>query len=102
MTDTLPAGLREIAGYRFPDLNSPDCQAAAESWSPTFSVRALHRRVLVVAKTRIEGAWSAYIFVVPGQNHDLEWKLWETEGDKLHRNVACAIFPTMAGLPYAS
>jgi len=83
------------------EFTFPTTPEEAQAWKETFTRRALHFQVLVVAKTRIEGAWAAYIFPVPGQNHDREWPAWETDGEKLPKGVALAIFPEFEGLPYA-
>ncbi len=73
-----------------------------ETWKPIFRRVALHRNVLVVAKTRAEGAWAAYCFPVPGINHDEEWQAWKTEGSKLLRQQAEVLFPEFRDLPYAN
>ena len=84
------------------DFNFPTAPEEALAWKVTFIRRALHFQVLAVATTRVEGAWAAYIFPVPGQNHDHEWQAWETDGDKLPKAVALAIFPEFEGVPYAN
>ena len=63
---------------------------------------ALHRKVLAVARTRIEGTWKAYIVPVPGQNHDREMvEHWREEGFQLPEGIARAIFGCMEDVPYA-
>jgi hypothetical protein len=80
----------------------PDTPAEGAAWQPTFQKKALHRQVLVVAKTRIEGAWNAYIFPVEGKSHEAEWPAWETEGVKLQEDTARTLFGYFGdGLPYA-
>jgi len=62
----------------------------------------LHRQVMVVARTRIEGTWKAYCFPVPGQNHDLEEYLWLDEGVQLIEEVARPMFGHLEDVPYSS
>ena len=61
---------------------------------PRIVYKALSSYVLVVAK---QGAalfdWAAYIFPVPGNSHDREWRLWKNEGNKLRYDVARVLFP---------
>ena len=49
-------------------------RAECEAWRPIVRRRAIASRVLVVARTRIEGAWAAYVDAVPGMNHDAEFE----------------------------
>jgi len=58
-------------------------------------------KVLCVAQTRIEGAWSAYCDAVEGMNHDFEAEKVLAYGAKLPEIVARAIFPEFDGVPYA-
>jgi hypothetical protein len=60
----------------------------------------LHRQVMVVGRIRHDG-WKAYCFPVPGQNHDDEEFLWETEGSQLSEKVARTMFGFLEDLPYA-
>ena len=69
-------------------------------WKPETARTALHSNVMVYAQTRIEGTWSAYIFPVPGINHDLEEYLWERDGNKIAEVVARALFPQFKDLSY--
>ena len=62
---------------------------------------ALARRVLVVAKTRVECAWAAYIDAVPGENHDRERLAVLAKGSKLPEVLARILFPVFEGVPYA-
>ncbi len=62
---------------------------------------ALSRKILVVAVDRIEGAWCAYIGIVPGENHEKEKDSVARNGDKLGVGVARAIFPQLKNTPYA-
>ena len=74
----------------------------AQDWKPTVRLHALARRVLVVARTRIEGTWSAYCDAVPGDNHLMERDAVLANGDKLIEEVARVLFPILDGTPYAS
>jgi len=71
------------------------------NWEPRIQRIALARRVLAVATTRVEGAWTAYIDVVPGIDHDLEFQDVLDSGDCLPEKVARVLFPEFEG-PYAS
>ncbi len=62
---------------------------------------ALATKVLVVAKTRVEGSWAAYVDAVPGQNHREERHEVLREGTKLPEAVARVLFPEFKDLPYA-
>jgi len=88
---------RQIGPFAFPETGDE-----ASAWKPTFSHVMLHRKVMVLAKTRIEGKWSAYCFPVPGHNHYDEEYLWENEGAKLPADIARLMFPDFAEVPYAS
>jgi hypothetical protein len=79
----------------------PSDPLEAKEWKPTFHRRMLHRHVMCLAKTRIEGRWNAYCFPVPCKNHDEEEYLWETEGVKIPEQVASVLFPMFSGVPYA-
>lgn len=88
--------MKSINGFEFPA--SP---ADTEKWKPTVVRIALHRNVLVVAHTRIEGAWAAYCGPVLGNNHEEEYHNVLREGDKISENLARVMFPIFEGLPYA-
>lgn len=66
----------------------------------------LGSRVLAVLSRRVDG-WCVYVGAVPGQNHDAEWPIVASEGDKQHEPVARAIVETLfypgfeVDLPYA-
>lgn len=87
--------MKTITGFAFPE--TPE---EANEWEEQVCVEALHSRILVVAKTRIEGAWSAYIFPVAGMDHREEWHAWKADGNKLESAIAKAIFPQWSELPY--
>ena len=88
--------MKTIAGFDFPE--NPQ---EAEDWEPVRVRTALARRVLVVAKTRIEGKWSAYCDAVNGENHDDEEAEVYRSGSKLPVNVARLLFPIFVDIPYA-
>ena len=79
----------------------PESVEEAAKWEPTCDYCALARMVLVVAKTRVEGVWSAYCDTVPGQNHDNEYIEVLRTGDKIPEQIARVIFPRFDGIPYA-
>lgn len=74
---------------------------SASEFTPVIRRRALASRVLVVARTRIEGTWAAYCDAVPGYDHDNEERAVLLRGDKLPERVAAALFPEFDGVPYA-
>jgi hypothetical protein len=88
-------GVNEVL---FPEQGNGDASGA---WEPTFRVRPIAHNVLCVAKTRIEGAWNAYVSAVPGKRHEDEWEAVWRHGDKLDEKVALALFPEFEGVPYA-
>jgi hypothetical protein len=61
----------------------------------------LHRQVMVLARTRIEGTWKAYCFPVPGMNHDQEEYLWQADGQQLPEGTARAMFGFLENIPYS-
>ncbi len=62
--------------------------------------RALAMRVLCVAHTLLPEHWAAYVDAVPGMQHELETEPVLRVGEKLPEDVARALFPEYAGLPY--
>jgi len=82
-------------------FNFPKTEKEAKNWEPYFTYIVIHWKVLVVAKTRIEGKWNAYATPVPGMSHEKEYYLWETEGLKLPEEIARVMFPDFKELPYA-
>ncbi len=79
----------------------PKNQEEAREFVPQIAVRALASKVLVVANTRVECAWSAYCDAVPGMNHDHEVQPVLEHGSKLLEEVARALFPRFDDVPYA-
>ncbi len=88
--------MKTIGQFRFPETTDE-----AEAWKPAIVVRALARRVLCVAVTRIEGRWKAYCDAVDGQSHDDEAGEIIKLGVPLYPAVAAAVFPEFAEIPYA-
>jgi hypothetical protein len=88
--------MKTIGQFPFPE--TPD---EARSWKAHYTYHALASKVIVTAKTRVEGAWVAYIDAVQGQSHEAEWHTVLTHGNKLWERVALAIFPEFEGIPYA-
>lgn len=78
----------------------PETQDEMDAWKPTIIYTALHRRVLLVAKTRIEGKWSCYCTPVPGINHQDEMHNWRDNGNKVLEHIARAVFPQFEEIPY--
>ena len=72
-----------------------------DGWTPITSKHALARKVLCVAKTRIEGSWAAYCDAVPGIDHSREMAEVLRAGDKLGERIARHLFPQFDGIPYA-
>lgn len=70
------------------------------NWAPTVAFVALNKDVLAVARTRIEGSWSAFCAAVPGKRHEQEIEAVLDYGAKLPECVARVLFPTFEG-PYA-
>ncbi len=85
---------------RTPAACSPSTQES-RSWRPAVRMRALHSRVLIVAKTRREGAWKAYCSNVRGMNHENEVDDVLAHGDDIGESLARFLFPEFEGVPYA-
>lgn len=79
----------------------PDDPQSAREWQPITWRYPLHRQVMVVATTRIEGAWKAYCAPVPGISHDQEEGPVLDHGCDIGERVALVLFPHMKGIPYA-
>ncbi len=79
----------------------PKSVEEAKAWLPYVQRHALSFRVLAVARTRVEGAWCAYIDAVPGLDHDAEQAEVLRHGTKLRESVALALFHEFTGVPYA-
>lgn len=79
----------------------PKSVEEAKVWRPLIIHKALAMRVLVVAQTRVECAWAAYVDAVPGMNHASELHRVLSDGDKLDESIARALFPMFNEVPYA-
>ena len=83
------------------EMSFPENSEEAKEWKPIVVRTALHQNVLCVARTRVEGAWSAYCKSVPGFDHSSEYELVLVNGDKLPEVLARVMFPVFEGIPYA-
>ncbi len=90
--------MRQIGNYKFPEQGNT---TEIEQWRPHVTRIALHKQVLVVARTRLEGTWKAYCAPVAGENHDHEWESVLRHGSQLPEDLARAIFAEFDGIPYA-
>ena len=63
----------------------------------------LERRCMIVARTRPEGTWKAYCFIVAGQNHDREQDeaIAEGQGVPVLEHVARSMFGHLEDMPYS-
>jgi hypothetical protein len=84
-----------------PANHFPAQGAAVADWKPLVFWRPLAARVLIVARTRIEGAWCAYIDAVPGHDHRHEYEAVLETGAKLEETLARVLFPWFDEIPYA-
>lgn len=84
------------------DIDFPDSRLTPPL-DVTTSQYAFSRTVLAVAKTRVEGAWNAYIGAVVGDDHDFEQAAVLQLGAKIPEKLARAMFPQFpySDLPYA-
>ena len=82
-------------------IQFPTTEEEAAVWMPGLRHHAIHSRVLLVAKMRVEGAWACYCTPVPGQRHEAEIHLWQLDGSKTTEAIARAAFPQFADIPYA-
>lgn len=80
----------------------PTNPSEAMSWEPIVRCYALHTEVLVVATTRIEGAWCAYCSNVPGMDHRLEMDGVLNYGCLVGEHIANQMFPEFVGIPYSN
>lgn len=79
----------------------PKNVAEAHAFERMLLKRPLAARVLVVAITRVETAWCAFVDAVPGRNHDYEADAVANYGTKLDEPVARVLFPVFDEVPYA-
>ncbi len=96
---SITTGEAEITGEG--QDGAPAIRPTSASFVPTIRRVALARCVLAVARTRIEGAWAAYVDAVPGTNHGAEVDPVLSNGAKLREPVARVLFPEFEELPYA-
>ncbi len=80
----------------------PKSSEEAQSFEPVIMHRALSAKVLVVARTRVECAWAAYVDAVPGMNHRAEREQVLGYGTKVDESLARLLFPMFKDVPYAS
>lgn len=71
------------------------------AYIPVLRIHALHRNVIVLAASRIEGTWKAYCAPVAGVDHEKEYIHVHEHGVDVGGNIARAIFPQFKGVPYA-
>lgn len=79
----------------------PKSVEEVKNFVPLVRIRALSSRVLVIAKTRVECAWTAYCDAVPGMRHEDETQQVLDYGAKLDEDVARALFPEFEEVLYA-
>ena len=77
-------------------------QTEGQEWSAKIARYSLSPNVMVVARTRIEGTWAAYVAAVPGQSLSEDEKLTLDNGTKLSEKIARAIFSTFEEMKYIS
>ena len=88
--------MKKIGKYTF-----PESREEAQMWIPVQRHTALARQVLIVAQTRVEGAWKAYADAVPGFCHEYEVGPVLANGSELPEKIAQVLFPCFEGIPYA-
>jgi hypothetical protein len=86
-----------------PGWTSAEVDNSQAPFVPLVRWRALSRQVLAVARTRVEGKWSAYCDAVRGEDHDAEAEDMVRRGQasKLPHDVAIVLFPEFREVPYA-
>jgi len=77
-----------------------------KKWKPKIIQRNLGQFgglwITVVARTRVEGTWGAYVGVTTGDYPEIEKKRILDHGAKLRSEVADAIFPELAAIRYSN
>ena len=71
-----------------------------QQWRPRIARYSLGPNVMVVARTRIEGAWGAYCAPVQGLSISHDEKFTLDNGTKLPEKIARAIFDQFEELKY--
>jgi len=67
-----------------------------ETGSHKYAIRALARKVLVVASiTKKVNEWKAYIDAVEGLSHENEWRKVVRSGTKIDHRIAKILFPDL-------
>jgi len=67
-----------------------------ETDSHKYAIRALARKVLVVASvTKKVNEWRAYIDAVDGLSHENEWRKVAKSGTKIDHKIAKILFPDL-------
>lgn len=99
---THPAFIRAAALSEPLRSHFPKTRDEAMDFQPLIRYRALSSKVLVVAQTRIETAWCAFVDAVPGENHRDEFKAVASYGAKVDEKLARLLFPEFDEVPYAS
>lgn len=89
-----------IGGFEFPSLEGGDTEFAKE-WKPHIFMYPLDTKVLVAARTRIEGKWKAYCGVVDGYDHDQEVHGVLLNGSPIAEDIARSMFPKLKDVPYS-
>ena len=77
-------------------------EVTGSEFKPVRARYSLGPNVMVVARTRIEGAWSAYCAAVQGQSISHDEKFTLDNGSKLPEKIARAIFEPFEELKYVS
>lgn len=72
-----------------------------ELFEPQIVVQTLARDIVVVARTRSEGTWKAYIGTTDEWSHPDATSDVLERGTAVRERVARAIFPQFKELPYA-
>lgn len=90
--------MKQIGEFLF-----PESAAEAGGWIPEIMVIALHQKFVLMAKTRIEGAWKCYGIPIPGEGDQVKEAVarWREHGVSIQADIARAAFPLFADIPYA-
>jgi len=87
--------------YELGPLTFPEPGEAAKDWQPQVMRHALACDIMIVAQSRIEGAWKAYVAVVSGYDHNQESGAVLATGTPMMEEHARAFFPYLEDVPYA-
>ena len=97
----IPIGRGEWPTWAIEHFPTPGNLEEIGAWQPYTRYHAMHRQVLVVMQTRIEGSWRAYCGPVPGMSHKEELQPVLSLGDTVGEKLALCMFSEMKGIPYA-